>query len=348
MRKATGRSPMTLAAAMVAGLGTASPAAEGEGGTLAQVQAEGRLACGVNAGLAGFATVDANGVWSGFEVEFCRALSAAVLGDPALVDFLPLPVNDRYADLVQGAADVVARGGAWSIGPDVVRDVDLVATSYYDQLGFLLPVELGVSSPKELGQATICVLGDLTTAAALDDYFRAAAITYQPLSAQTDAEARTLYLADECDAYARPAAELHAVRATFELPLAHVIVTDPASRVPSGPVVREGDDRWANVVRWTYMALLAGEELGITSANVREMAATASTNPEVNRLLGTEGDIGTLLGLAQDWAVNALAAGGNYGEIFERNIGENTPIGLARGLNALWTRGGLQYAPPFR
>lgn len=316
--------------------------------TLAEVESRGVLECGVNAGLAGFATLDSNGVWSGFEVEFCRALAAGILGDPALVEFHALPADGRYRELVDGDVDVIARSGAWSISPDVGRGLDQVAVSYYDQLGFLLPVELGVSSPKELAEARICLVDDMATGPALDDYFRANGISWQPVAAADDAQARGMYLAGECDAYARPAAELSSIRATFETPLAHVIVNDGASRVPSGPVVREGDDLWANIVRWTFLALLAGEELGITSANVREMAATPSSNPEVNRLLGTESRIGPMLGLPQDWAVDALAAGGNYGEMFERNIGENTPIGLARGLNALWARGGLQYAAPFR
>lgn len=339
------RLALALATAFLGGVVAAQDGGET---TLAKVMERGVLECGVNAGLAGFATVDSNGVWSGFEVEFCRALAAAILGDPALVAFHALPADGRYRELVERDVDVIARSGAWSIGPDVRRGLDQVAVSYYDQLGFLLPVELGVSTPKELAEAHICVVNDMATEPALDDYFRANGITWQAAPAADDAQARAMYLAGECDAYARPAAELSAVRATFETPLAHVIVNDGASRVPSGPVVREGDDPWANVVRWTFLALLAGEELGITSANVREMAATPSANPEVNRLLGTEGGIGPMLGLPEDWAVDALAAGGNYGEIFERNIGENTPIGLARGLNALWAKGGLQYAAPFR
>ncbi len=336
-----------LALVLAGGVALAQEGAQ-EDAVLATVEARGQLSCGVNAGLAGFATVDSNGVWSGFEVEFCRALAAAILGDPALVEFHALPADGRYRELLSGDVDVIARGGAWSIGPDVRRGLDLASVSYFDQMGFLLPVELGVSSPKELEGARICLVDDMATEPALDDYFRASSISWQAVSAQSDGDARSLYLSGDCDAYARPAAELSAVRATFETPLAHVIVNDSASRVPSGPVIREGDGRWGNVVRWTFLALLAGEELGITSANVREMAATPSSNPEVNRLLGTEGEIGPMLGLPQDWAVDALAAGGNYGEIFERNIGENTPIGLARGLNALWARGGLQYAAPFR
>lgn len=318
------------------------------GATLAEVQARGRLACGVNAGLPGFASVDANNTWTGFEVEFCRALAAAVLGDPSLVDIMALPVADRLASLTTGAVDVVARSAAWSLSPDAGMGIDLAGVSYYDQLGFLVPVEMGVNSPKELGMATICLVGDMTTTAMLDDYFRANGIGYQPMVAASDAEARQMYLSQACDTYARPASELAAVRATFETPGNHLIVTDPASRVPSGPVVRQGDDGWTDIVRWTLHALLGAEELGISSANVREMADAPAQNPEINRLLGTEGSFGALLGLGDGWAVEAVAAGGNYGEIFERHIGENTPIGVARGLNALWTRGGLQYAPPFR
>lgn len=317
-------------------------------GTLEEIRARGSLVCGVSSGLVGFAAADANQIWSGFEVDFCRALAAAALGDASLVEFLPLQPADRYTALVSGDADLIARGPAWSIATDTTLPVDLVAVSYFDQLGFLLPVELGVDSAKELDMASICVIGDMTTGPALDDFFRTHGLAYQPVPVPADGEARQMYLEDRCDTYARSAGELHAVRATFETPANHVIVTDPASRVPSGPVVREGDNDWADIVRWTFYALLAAEELGITSANVREMAAAPSTNAEVNRLLGIEGDLGRVLQLQPDWAVNAIAAGGNYGEIFERHIGENTPIGLARGLNALWTKGGLQYAPPFR
>jgi len=342
-----GRIARLAAFLVVTAIPAAAPAQE-SGPTLQAVRDRGRLVCGVNGGLAGFASVDSNDVWTGFEVEFCRALAAATLGDPALVEFMALPVNDRFGLLVAGQADVVARGPGWSVSPDAAQDVDLVAVSYYDQLGFLLPIEVGVSSPRELGMSAICLLGDVTTAASLDDFFRANGITWQPMQAATDSEARQMYLSQQCDTYARAASELNAVRATFETPASHIIVTDAASRVPSGPVVRQGDDDWADVVRWTFYALLAAEELGITSANVREMSAAPATNPEINRLLGTEGAVGALLGLEADWAVDAIAAGGNYGEIFERHIGENTPLGLARGLNALWTRGGLQYAPPFR
>ncbi len=319
-----------------------------EAGTLDDIRSRGRLECGVSQGIAGFAAVDANGVWSGFEVEFCRALAAAVLGDAGLAEMVALPVGDRFAPLVSGGADVVARGAAWSIVLDAGLSIDMVGVSYFDQLGFLVPVEMGISSAKELDASTVCLLPDMVSGQALDDFFRANAISWTPVPADDDAAARRQYLDRTCETYSRSAAELYAIRATFETPASHVVITDPASRQPSGPVVRQGDDQWADIVRWTFNALIAAEGLGVTSANVREMAAAPTANPEINRLLGTEGEFGSLLGLSRDWAVNAIAAGGNYGEIFERHIGENTPIGLARGLNALWTKGGLQYAPPFR
>lgn len=316
--------------------------------TLQEVIARGRLTCGVNGNLAGFASVDANQVWSGFEVEFCRALAAAVLGDPSLVDVVALPALDRFVPLRDGQIDVIARASGWSLLPDAQNGVNMVAISFYDQLGFLVPATLGITSGKELDDAVICHVASVAVANSLDDYFRAAGLAYTTLVVQSDQYARQSYLSDECDSYARTASELYAVRASFETPSDHLIISEPASRLPSGPVVREGDDDWADVVRWTFYALLAAEELGVTSANVREMAATPVANPETNRLLGTEGSFGEMLGLRSQWAVDAIAAGGNYAEIFERHIGESTPVGIARGLNAIWTRGGLQYAPPFR
>lgn len=316
--------------------------------TLEQVKERGRLTCGVNGGLAGFASVDGNQVWSGFEVEFCRALAAAVLGDPSLVDVVALPALDRFVPLSDGQVDVIARASGWSVLSDVQLPVDMVAVSYYDQLGFLVPAVSGVTSGKELDDSTICHVSSVPVANALQDYFRSAGLDYTTLVVQSDQYARQSYLSDECDSYARTASELSAVRASFETPSDHLILSDGASRLPSGPVVREGDAGWADVVRWTFYALLSAEELGVTSANVREMAASPVANPETNRLLGTEGGFGEMLGLRPSWAVDAIAAGGNYGEIFERHIGESTPVGIARGLNALWTRGGLQYAPPFR
>ncbi len=339
---------LVLAAALGGLLAPVLMPTPAQAGTLDDVRSRGRLECGVSQGIAGFAAVDANGVWSGFEVEFCRALAAAVLGDASLAEMVPLPIGDRFGPLVSGGADLVARGAAWSITPDAGLSIDLVAVSYFDQLGFLIPVEMGISSARELDGSTVCLLPDMVSGQALDDFFRGNAITWTPVPTEDDSAARRQYLDRTCETYARSAAELYAIRATFEMPASHVVITDPASRQPSGPVVRQGDDQWADIVRWTFNALIAAEGLGVTSANVREMAAAPTANPEINRLLGTEGEFGALMGLSRDWAVNAIAAGGNYGEIFERHIGENTPIGLARGLNALWTKGGLQYAAPFR
>ncbi|MGR3737045.1 MAG: amino acid ABC transporter substrate-binding protein, partial [Limimaricola soesokkakensis] len=225
---------------------------------------------------------------------------------------------------------------------------DFAGVNYYDGQGFIVPTALGVSSAKDLDGATVCIQTGTTTELNLADFFRNNNISYEPVPVETNAEAQQQYLAGACDAYTTDASGLAATRATFENPGEHVILPEIISKEPLGPLVRHGDNEWGDIVRWTLNALIAAEEFGVTSANVNELAAAPGTNPEVNRLLGTEGELGAMIGLENEWAKNAIAAGGNYGEIFEKNIGENTPIGLARGLNAQWTNGGLIYAPPFR
>ena len=212
----------------------------------------------------------------------------------------------------------------------------------------MVPKSLGVTSAKDLDGATVCIQTGTTTELNLADFFRANNISYEPIPIETNAEAQQQYLAGACDVYTTDASGLAATRATFEAPGDHVILPEIISKEPLGPVVRHGDNEWGDIAMWTLNALIAAEELGVTSANVEELAAAATTNPEINRLLGTEGDLGAMIGLDAQWAVRAIAAGGNYGELFEKNIGVNTPIGLARGLNAQWTEGGLIYAPPFR
>jgi general L-amino acid transport system substrate-binding protein len=220
--------------------------------------------------------------------------------------------------------------------------------NYYDGQGFLAPAALGVSSAKELDGATVCIQTGTTTELNLADFFRVNNMTYEPVVVADDSEAQQQYLAGACDVFTTDASGLAATRASFENPADHLILPEIISKEPLGPLVRHGDNAWGDVVRWTLNALISAEELGITSANVTEMAAAPTNNPEINRLLGTEGEFGAMMGLDPNWAVRAIQAGGNYGEIFERNIGENTPIRLARGLNALWSQGGLQYSPPFR
>jgi general L-amino acid transport system substrate-binding protein len=316
--------------------------------TLDDVKERGTLNCGVTTGLIGFASPDANGVWDGFDVGVCRAVAAAVLGDPNAVEFVPTTGKTRFTALASGEIDMLARNTTWTFSRDVDLKFEFVGINYYDGQGFIAPRDLGVSSAKELDGATVCIQTGTTTELNLADYFRANNISYEPVPIETNAEGQQQYLAGACDVYTTDASGLAATRAAFENPQDHIILPEIISKEPLGPLVRHGDNDWGDVVRWTLNALIAAEELGVTSANIEELAAAPTGNPEVNRLLGTEGELGAMLGLEADWAKNAIAAGGNYGELFEKNIGENTPIGLARGLNAQWTEGGLLYSPPFR
>jgi general L-amino acid transport system substrate-binding protein len=316
--------------------------------TLDDVKARGKLNCGVSTGLAGFSNPDANGNWEGFDVAVCRAVAAAVLGDPQAVEFVPTTGKTRFTALASGEIDMLARNTTWTLSRDADLKFTFVGVNYYDGQGFMVPKELGVSSAKELDGATVCIQTGTTTELNLADFFRKNNMSYEPVPIETNAEAQQQYLAGACDVYTTDASGLASTRATFEDPSAHAVLPEIISKEPLGPLVRHGDDEWGDITRWTLNALVAAEELGITSANVAEMATSAGDNPEINRLLGTEGNLGEMLGLEADWAVKAISAGGNYGEIFESNIGESTPIGLARGLNAQWTDGGLIYSPPFR
>lgn len=338
------KNTVILGAMTVAGLVAGAAHAD----TLSDVMDRGTLNCGVTTGLVGFAAPDANGVWSGFDVGVCRAVAAAVLGDANAVNYVPTTGQTRFTALASGEVDLLARNTTWTFSRDTDLAFEFVGINYYDGQGFLAPRDLGVSSAKELDGATICVQTGTTTELNLADFFRANNISYTAVPIETNAEGQQQYLAGACDAYTTDASGLAATRATFENPGDHVILPEIISKEPLGPLVRHGDNEWGDVVRWTLNALIAAEELGVTSANVSELAAAAGDNPEINRLLGTEGELGSYIGLDADWAVRAIAAGGNYGELFEDNIGENTPIGLARGLNAQWTDGGLLYTPPFR
>ncbi|MEC7763317.1 MAG: amino acid ABC transporter substrate-binding protein [Pseudomonadota bacterium] len=315
--------------------------------TLDDVQARGSLKCGSNSGLTGFAAPDANGHWEGFDVAICRAVAAAVLGDPEAVEFVPTTPKTRFTALASGEVDILVRNTTWTLSRDVDLKFTFTGVNYYDGQGFIVPKALGVSSAKELDGATVCIQTGTTTELNLADFFRTNNISYEPVPIETNAEAQQQYLAGACDTYTTDASGLAATRASFETPGDHAILPEIISKEPLGPLVRHGDDEWADIVRWTQNALVAAEEFGITSTNIEELAS-GTDNPEINRILGTEGNMGEMLGLEADWAMKAIAAGGNYGEIFEKNIGESTPIGLARGLNAQWKDGGLQYAPPFR
>ena len=315
--------------------------------TLDDVKARGKLHCGVTTGLAGFAAPDANGEWRGFDVAVCRAVAAAVLGDGQAVEFVPTTGKTRFTALASGEIDMLARNTTWTFSRDVDLKFEFVGVNYYDGQGFMVPKSLGVGSATELDGATVCIQTGTTTELNLADFFRANNISYEPVPIETNAESQQQYLAGACDVYTTDASGLAATRATFENTDDHVILPEIISKEPLGPLVRHGDPEWGDIVRWTLNALISAEELGISSANIAELSE-GTNNPEINRILGTEGNLGAMLGLDQDWAKRVISEAGNYGEIFAANIGESTPIGLARGLNAQWTEGGLLYSPPFR
>lgn len=330
------------AATLVAGAGFAQ-----EGSTLSQVKDRGELNCGVNTGLVGFAAPDANGNWTGFDVALCRAVAAAVLGDANAVRFVPTTGQTRFTALSSGEVDVLSRNSTWTFSRDTDLALDFVGVNYYDGQGFMVRRDLGVTSAKELDGATVCIQTGTTTELNLADYFRANNLNYTPVNIDSNAEGEQQYMAGACDAYTTDVSGLAATRAAFADPENHIILPEIVSKEPLGPAVRHGDNNWGDIVRWTLNALIAAEEYGVTSRNLEELVRS-SNNPEVQRLLGTSDDLGSMIGLDAEWARRAIMAGGNYGEIFAANIGEQTPIGLARGLNAQWTQGGLLYAPPFR
>lgn len=315
--------------------------------TLEAVKARGELICGSNTGLTGFGAPDANGNWAGFDVDLCRALAAAIFGDASKVKFLPTTGETRFTALQSGEVDLLVRNSTWTFSRDSELALDFVAVNYYDGQGFMVKKDLGVSSAKELDGATVCIQTGTTTELNLADFFKQNNISYQPVTVADDSEAQRQYLAGACDAYTTDASGLAASRATMPDADTHVILPEIISKEPLGPVVRHGDNNWGDIVRWTYYSLLIAEEKGITKANVAEVAGSTA-DEEVKRLLGVSGDMGAKIGLPNDAFKNAIMATGNYGEIFAANIGEGTTINLARGLNALWTQGGLQYAPPFR
>src|SRR6056300_880393 len=297
-----------IGALTVAGLAASAASA----GTMDDVKARGKLNCGVTTGLVGFAAPNAEGEWEGFDVSVCRAVAAAVLGDPSAVEFVPTTGKTRFTALASGEIDMLARNTTWTFSRDVDLKFTFVGVNYYDGQGFMAPKDLGVSSAKELDGATVCIQTGTTTELNLADFFRANNIKYEPVPIETNAEAQPLYLEGACDVYTTDASGLAATRAAFENPQDHVVLPEIISKEPLGPLVRHGDNDWGDIVRWTLNALIAAEELGVTSANIDEMAG-GTNNPEINRLLGTEGTLGEMLGLDKDWAMRAIKSVGNYG-----------------------------------
>ena len=337
-----------MGALAAAGLVASGAMAQDSGSsTLAAVKEHGALKCGVNPGTPGFAAPAASGVWKGFDVDLCRAVAAAIFGDPEKVEYTPLTSAVRFTALSSGEVDMLARNTTWTFSRDVDLKAEFTGVNYYDGQGFMIPKDLGVSSAKELEGATVCIETGTTTELNLADYFRRNGMGNEPPPVESGTEAQNQIPAGACDGESAYASALAASRASFENPEAYVVLPEIISKEPLGPLVRHGDSEWGDVVRWTLNAMISAEELGVTSANATEMAA-GTDNPEINRLLGVEGELGGMLGLPNDWAFNVITMVGNYGETFEANIGESTPVGLARGLNALWTEGGLIFSPPFR
>jgi len=319
-------------------------AAQGSGSaTLDAVRARGSLVCGVAGNIPGFALPDSQGVMRGLDADGCRAIAAAALGDAGKVRFVSLTTTNRFTALQAGEVDVLVRDTTWTLGREAGLGLLFAGVNYYDGTAFMVKKSLGVDSAKALDGATVCVQPGTSTELAIADYFRVNKLKFSPVTIQDLQEIRGAFMAGRCDAYSTDGSQLAGYRSTLPVPEDFVILPEVISKEPLGPMVRKGDDKWFDLVRWTFAAMVAAEELGVSSANVGSFAT--STNPDVRRLLGIEGDLGKQLGVAPDFVANIVKSVGNYGELWTRSIG---PTGLQRGLNRLWTQGGLQYAPPLR
>jgi general L-amino acid transport system substrate-binding protein len=316
------------------------------GATLDAVKARGYLQCGVNTGLPGFSNADEKGNWTGLDVDVCRAVAAAVFGDASKVRFTPLTAKERLTAVQSGEVDLLSRNTTWTLSRDTSQGLHFTGISYYDGQGFMVSKALGVKSARELDGAAVCILAGTTTELNLADYFRTHGMDYEPVVFDTADQTARGFEAGRCDVLTSDQSQLYGLRIKLAEPDKALVLPEVISKEPLGPVVRQGDDDWFNIARWTLFALVNAEELGVTSGNVEEMKS--STNPEVRRLLGLEGATGTGLGLADDWVYQIVKQVGNYGEVFKRNVGADSPLKIERGLNALWKDGGLQYAPPFR
>jgi len=314
--------------------------------TLDTVKGRGQLQCGVSTGLAGFGAPNDAGQWQGLDVDICRAVSAAVFKNVDKIKFVPLTAKERFTALQSGEIDLLSRNTTWTMSRDTAAGLNFTGISYYDGQGFMVKKTLDVVSAKELSGASICVQTGTTTELNLADYFRSNKIEYNPVVFEKLSEALGAYNAGRCDAFTTDVSQLYSIRLTLGNANDHIVLPEIISKEPLGPVVRQGDPRWANIVRWILFAMINAEELGVTQGNVDQMKA--SKNPSVRRLLGVEGEYGAAVGLDNDWAYQIIKLVGNYGESFDRNVGAGSPLGIARGQNALWRDGGLQYAPPIR
>jgi general L-amino acid transport system substrate-binding protein len=318
--------------------------------TLDDVKAKGFVQCGVNTGLAGFSAPDDKGEWAGFDVDLCKAVAAAIFGDGSKVKYTPTTAKERFTALQSGEIDMLSRNTTWTLSRDTSLGFNFAGVNYYDGQGFMINSKNlpGINSALQLSGAAVCVQTGTTTELNLADYFRANNMQYNPVVFEKLEEVNAAYDSGRCDVYTTDQSGLYAIRLTLTSPDDHVVLPEIISKEPLGPAVRHGDDQWMDIVKWTLNAMIIAEELGITQANVEEMKN--SQNPEIRRVLGQEADskLAADLGLSNDWVVNIVKAVGNYGESFERNVGAGSQLKIARGLNQLWTKGGILYAPPIR
>ncbi|MTH94998.1 amino acid ABC transporter substrate-binding protein [Roseibium sp. RKSG952] len=336
------RSLLSLALGAVVSLGSIEAGAA----TLDKVREQGYFTCGVTQGNPGFSNPDAQGNWSGLEVDYCRALAAVALGDPDAVKFRPTSPAERFVALQSGEVDILSRTTTWTMSRDTALGINFAGVTFYDGQALMVRRDLGVMSALELAGASVCTAAGTTTELNVADYFRQHDMPYEIVAFEKTDEVIAAYDAGRCDVHTSDASGLASDRLKLTVPGDHIILPETISKEPLGPAVRQGDDQWFNIAKWTLFALLNAEELGITQANADEM--TVSDNPSVKRFLGVEGAYGEGLGLDTGWAARAVKAVGNYGEIFDRTVGPQTPLGIERGLNALWKDGGIQYAPPIR
>jgi general L-amino acid transport system substrate-binding protein len=336
------RASVVITLALAAGFSI--PAATAQ--TLKTVKDRGQLSCGVSQGLPGFSSPDDKGNWTGLDVDVCRAISAAIFNDPTKIKFVPLSAKDRFTALQSGEIDVLSRNTTWTLSRDTTLGANFTGVTYYDGQGFLVKKSLKVNSALELNSASVCVQTGTTTEQNLADYFKGNNMKYEVIAFGTADEAVKAYESGRCDVFTTDVSGLYAERLKLANSADHVVLPEVISKEPLGPMVRHGDDQWFDLVKWVLFAMVDAEELGITQKSIDEMVK--SDKPELKRALGSDGNLGEQLGLTKDWVIRIVKGVGNYGESFDRNVGAGSKLGIARGLNQLWNKGGIQYAPPIR
>jgi general L-amino acid transport system substrate-binding protein len=332
---------LSLSAAALALASTVSSA-----DTLDSVKEKGVVTCGVSTGIAGFSATDSSGEWKGLDVDMCKAVASAVLGDSTKVKYVPLTAKERFTALQSGEIDLLARSTTWTLTRDASLGLNFVGVNYYDGQGFLVNKGIGVNSAKELDGATVCIQAGTTTELNVTDYFTANKMTYKPITYDTSGQTIEGFKSGRCDVVSSDASQLYGLVLKVQDPTSVKVLPEIISKEPLGPVVRQGDDKWFNIVKWSHIAMLNGEEFGLTAKNIDSMANT--TNPDIQRFLGINGEVGKMLGIDDKWAYNIIKQVGNYGESFDRNVGMGSALKIERGLNKLWNDGGLQYGAPIR